>query len=101
VTIAGLLTVVAKFPRAHDEKDAPAASRGWRTVGIWIPVFLAGIWTLGFVVGAPLAMLGYLLLTAREPLRFAALAAAATFVFLDVVLGRLLGVPFPPGALLV
>jgi hypothetical protein len=69
-------------------------------VSAWIPVFLVCIWTLGFVAGAPLAMLGYLLLTARERLMFAAAASLATFVFLYVILGRLLGVPFPPGALL-
>lgn len=99
--IVCLLTALATAPREGGEPSVQhTESLGWRTVSAWIPIFLVCIWTLGFVVGAPLALLGYLLLIARERLMFAAAASAATFVFLYVVLGRLLGVPFPPGALL-
>ena len=101
-TILCVLMMLAMAPRTGDERASQRAPfTGWRIVGAWIPVYLTCIWMLGFVVGAPLATLGYLLLTARERLVIATAAAVATFVFLYVILNRLLGLTFPPGALLV
>lgn len=67
----------------------------------WIPVYLLSVWGLGFLVGAPLAIFGHLALANRDPLPRSVVLAGSTWVFLDVVLGRLLGVAFPPGALFI
>jgi hypothetical protein len=65
----------------------------------WIPLFLISLWTFGFVVGAPLAILGYLMLEAREhPLRSVGLGLG-TYLILDIGLHRLLGVYLWEGVL--
>jgi hypothetical protein len=66
----------------------------------WVPVYLLFIWGLGFVVGGPLAVFGYLVFVSRERLPRAALLAGGTWVFLYVVLSRLLQVAFPSGSFL-
>jgi len=100
-TILCLLVLVATASRKGAGREARSTEfEGWRTLSVWIPAFLVCIWMLGFVVGAPLALLGYFLITAKERPLFAAAASAATFVFLYAILGQLLGVPFPPGVLL-
>jgi hypothetical protein len=65
----------------------------------WIPLFLFSLWTLGFIVGAPLAILGYLMLEAREhPVRSVALCMA-TYLILEIALHRLMGVYLWEGVL--
>lgn len=65
----------------------------------WIPLFLISLWTFGFIVGAPLAILGYLMLEAREhPVRSVALGVG-TYLILEIALHRLLGVYFWEGVL--
>jgi hypothetical protein len=65
----------------------------------WIPLFLFSLWTFGFIVGAPLAILGYLMLEAREhPVRSVVLGLG-TYLILDIGLHRLLGVYLWEGVL--
>ena len=65
----------------------------------WIPVFLLLIWALGFVVGAPVAILTYLLTSSREHPARAIMMAGATYVLLNVLMVHGLDVQFPTGAL--
>jgi TctA family transporter len=97
--ILGLLAMLTVTLRRVTRESLQVHAAGWQELGAWMLVFLASIWILGFVAGAPLALLGYLVLTAREPLTFAAASSAAMFLFLHLILERLLGMPFPPGAL--
>jgi hypothetical protein len=87
-----------KWPRVADPSTASFVDFA-NPVVRWIPLFLFILWTLGFIVGAPLAILGYLLLEAREhPVRSVALGMA-TYLVLEIALHRLLGVYLWEGVL--
>ena len=60
-------------------------------VVIWIGLFVVSIWILGFVVGAPLAVLLYLLITARQQVWRAGLMAGGAYLFMEVCMVRILG----------
>jgi TctA family transporter len=65
----------------------------------WIPLFLTSLWSLGFIVGAPLAILGYLVFETREhPVRSVAIGLC-TYLVLEIALHRLLSVSLWEGAL--
>ena len=65
----------------------------------WIPLFLISLWSLGFIVGAPLAILGYLVFETREhPVRSVAIGFC-TYLVLEIALHRLLSVSLWEGAL--
>ena len=71
-----------------------------RVVAAWIGLFVVSIWLLGFVLGAPLAVVLYLLTTARQRLWHALLLAGGAYLFVEIVMVRTLRVVFPPGSLL-
>jgi hypothetical protein len=101
ITIALVIAACALAPRTDASPGDRSVERftgGGPTV-FWIPVFLFAIWTLGFVVGAPIVVGGYLILAGRQRPMVAALSAGATCAFLYLVLFRLLGVRFPSGLL--
>jgi len=103
-TIALLVAAFVGDLRGRTRKKRPAAPPVLTGVSLmtvaWIPVYLLLIWGLGFVTGGPLAVFGYLVVVGRERLPRAAALAGGTWVFLYVVLSRLLEVVFPSGALL-
>jgi hypothetical protein len=101
----GLTAIAIAIALLHTWRRAavnatPHPRAGANGIGWWIPVFPLIIWALGFRMGVPLAISLYLVTAGRQRAVFAITAAAAAFLFLDVVLGRLLHVPFPPGVLL-
>ena len=48
----------------------------------WMPVFLASMWGFGFVIGGPLAVLGYLTIVGRERVVRAVMMAGAAYLLL-------------------
>ena len=104
LAIVHLLTELANQPRSasapRDKPVAPGETR--RTVAIcgWILGMYAAIWVLGFSLATLLTTLFYLK-TSRErwPLSVALSLAGSAFVF--GLFERGLGVPFPPGRILV
>jgi hypothetical protein len=104
VVTIGLLVAAFMFdPRLRGvwwRRHRLPSLRSANVVVCWIPIFLFLIWALGFVAGAPLAVLGYHLFAGRQRPAFAVLSGFATCAFLYVVFYRLFRVPFPPGALL-
>ena len=62
--------------------------------------FLAIIWALGFPAGAPVAVLGSLLIDGRERLGPILGLTLLAYVLVAVVMTRLLQIPFPSGAAL-
>lgn len=66
---------------------------------VWVAGFLAGIWTLGFDLGAPLVTILYLRFGARDTWVSAVSQSVAVALFVIVVIQRLLAVPLPPGTL--
>jgi len=93
--LLGMLLSTRVRAQAHATGDRAA-----RAVLGWLLAFIACVWALGFVVGAPLAVLTYFIVGTRERWTFALLSSAAMFVFLYAILVRLLAVPLPLGALL-
>jgi TctA family transporter len=107
IAAATIALVVAAFAydiRGGSRPSRPAArlllAGASLATSAWVPVYLLFIWGLGFVVGGPLAVFGYLVFVSRERLPRAALLAGGTWVFLYVVLSRLLQVAFPSGSFL-
>ena len=101
VTMA--LLVAAFLPQIRARRSHPVPAMSARVVNLagpairWIPLFLISIWSFGFIIGAPLAILGYLVFEAREhPARSVALGVC-TYLVLEA-LHRLLGVSFWEGA---
>ena len=101
VTMA--LLVAAFVPQVRARRSDPVPAMSARVVNLagpalrWIPLFLISIWSLGFIIGGPLAIVGYLLFEAREhPARSVALGVCAYLVM--EALHRLLGVSFWEGA---
>lgn len=78
----------------------PAFSPESRVVMVWVGLFVASIWLLGFVFGAPLAILVYLLTTARQASCHALLLAGGSYLFVEIVMVRTLHIVFPVGSLL-
>ena len=109
VMIPTLLLTLAQLGRSlrhHRGRvfSLPAASSllsgGSHVVIIWIGLFVVSIWLLGFVFGAPLSILLYLLITARQDSWRALLLAGGAYLFVEMVMGRGLRIAFPPGSLL-
>jgi len=67
---------------------------------MFLPVFVLLIWCLGFTLGAPAAVLFYLMAVGRE--RFVTIAGVTigAFLFIEMIMVRLLQLPFPAGVLL-
>jgi hypothetical protein len=63
----------------------------------WIAAFVTMVWAIGFTWGSVVAVAG-MMAVMRERIRHIALVAGATVVFMEVVLVRMLHVPFPAGA---
>ena len=102
VTMA--LLVAAFLPQIRARRSQPFPAMSPRVINLagpairWILLFLISIWSFGFIIGAPLAILGYLVFPAREhPARSVALGVC-TYLVLEA-LHRLLGVSFWEGAL--
>jgi hypothetical protein len=100
IVIALVLATIA--PRARFTNRAEPALQSTPSANSvigWIPVFLLLIWALGLVVGAPVAILTYLLTASRERPARAIMMAGATYVLLNVVMVHGLDVEFPTGVL--
>jgi hypothetical protein len=65
-----------------------------------VPLFVLIIWALGFTWGATLGVLAHLGIQERERPLLVLSLTAAVYVLLDVVMARMLHVPFPTGAVL-
>jgi hypothetical protein len=65
-----------------------------------VPVFVSLIWAFGFVWGATLAVLAHLMTHERERPVAVLSVTVITYLLLEVVMSRLLQVPFPAGAVL-
>ena len=85
------------------DQDSPLASagEGRRTAAImvWIIGFFLAIWLLGFIIAAPLSILLYLKLEAREKWPISIILAAGGWLFFGRVFDCTLHVPFPEGLL--
>ena len=68
-------------------------------VVMFVPVFVLLIWSLGFTLGAPAAVLIYLVAVGRERVGTIAAMTIAAFLFIEVIMIRLLRLPFPVGAI--
>jgi TctA family transporter len=80
----------------------PAVARR-RTAQIagWIVGMFAAIWLVGFAIATPVTTFLYLKLGAREPWATSLGLSLGGFAFVYGLFERALGVPFPPGSLLV
>lgn len=69
------------------------------TIGAWVPLFLAGIWVLGFRLGSLILTVSFLKLAAREGLSKCLGLGLMNYLFFLIVFDFLLGVPLFEGAL--
>jgi Tripartite tricarboxylate transporter TctB family len=83
--------------------DVPVDVVGCRTAEIaaWIVGMLVAIWLVGFGAATLLTTFLYLKLGAREQWGVSVALSLGGFVFVYGLFERALGVPFPPGSLLV
>ena len=86
--------------RSAASHTAPTTDRMSFRAVFFVPVFAVLIWCLGFGLGAPAAVLIYLLAAGGE--RFATIAGLtiAAFLFIEVIVVRLFQLPLPAGAIL-
>ena len=83
------------------EVPAEVARRRSIEVCVWIAAFWVGIWLLGFSLATLVMTLLYLKISARERWPISVLLSVFGFAFVYGLFERALGVPFPPGQLLV
>ena len=83
------------------EVPAEVARRRSIEVCVWIAAFWVGIWLLGFSLATLVMTLLYLKVSARERWPISVLLSVFGFAFVYGLFERALGVPFPPGQLLV
>ena len=83
------------------EVPAEVARRRSIEVCVWIAAFWVGIWLLGFSLATPVMTLLYLKISARERWLISVLLSVFGFAFVYGLFERALGVPFPPGQILV
>jgi TctA family transporter len=83
------------------EVPAEVARRRSIEVCVWIAAFWVGIWLLGFSLATPVMTLLYLKISARERWPISVLLSVFGFAFVYGLFERALGVPFPPGQILV
>jgi len=83
------------------EVPAEVARRRSIEVCVWIAAFWVGIWLLGFSLATLVMTLLYLKISARERWPLSVLLSVFGFAFVYGLFERALGVPFPPGQLLV
>src|SRR5262245_167577 len=103
ITMALLVAVFVsrlRHGRAHAADRLPVRVAHLTSPAIWwIPLFLISLWSFGFIVGAPLAILGYLVFETQEhPVRSVAIGVCS-YLVLEIALHRLLGVALWEGAL--
>jgi len=77
------------------------AKRRSLEVCAWIAGFWVAIWLLGFSFATLVATLQYLKISARERWPISVLLSVFGFLFVYGLFEKALGVPFPPGQLLV
>ena len=83
------------------EVPVEVARRRSIEVCVWIAAFWVGIWLLGFSLATLVMTLLYLKVSARERWPISVLLSVFGFAFVYGLFERALGVPFPPGQLLV
>jgi TctA family transporter len=83
------------------EVPAEVARRRSIEVCVWIAAFWVAIWLLGFSLATPVMTLLYLKISARERWLISVLLSVFGFAFVYGLFERALGVPFPPGQILV
>jgi putative tricarboxylic transport membrane protein len=101
---AGLLSSIIIRDRILGGRGMPLAApssdrMSFRAVS-FVPVFVLLIWALGFTPGAPAAVLIYLIAGGRERLGTVAAVTLAVFLLIEMIMVRLLQLPFPVGAIL-
>ena len=97
----GALVVTGDERRGRSPVGAPAfLDRASLRTAASMPVFVALIWMLGFVWGATLAVLAYLTTGERQRPAAILMVTLIAYLLLDLVMARLLHVPFPAGAVL-
>jgi putative tricarboxylic transport membrane protein len=116
VTVPALCLAIAQLARdltrgGEDREIEPGDSatglspavvkRRTLEIAAWIVGMLAAIWLVGFAAATLLTTFLYLRLGARERWATSLVLSLAGFVFVYGLFERALGVPFPPGALLV
>ncbi len=103
VTVAALGVLVASEYRGRGGSTTAAPmhlDRASLRTAASMPVFIALIWALGFVWGATLAVLACVVASDRRRPGAVVAVTLIAYLLLDVVMARLLHVPFPAGAVL-
>jgi hypothetical protein len=101
-TVVLLTAVLAHASRRAGEATVATLGRDrlpLQTVG-FVPLYVLLIWALGFTLGAPAAVLMYLVIGGRERMGTVLAVTLAASLLIEIVMVRLLLVPFPAGAVL-
>ena len=100
-TILCLCQLIAELRSRNRESDGgPLFSGGEMTISAWLLAFIIGIAALGFSIGSPPLVTGYLYFVAKERLQTALVAGVFCFVFLHVFFERLMNTQLFDGLLI-
>ena len=93
----------AADPKGEAAPEVPpeVAKRRTLEICLWIVAFWVAIWLLGFSLATLVTTLLYLRVSARERWPMCVVLTACAFAFVYGLFEKGLGVPFPPGQLLV
>jgi TctA family transporter len=97
--LLGLLASELRLSRSSAAMPVGLEGASVRTAAS-VFAFVLLIWALGFTWGATLAVFAHLVVIERERPAAVALTTIVAYLLLDLVMGRLLQVPFPDGAVL-
>ena len=103
VLVCGMVILAVDLWRLIRTPTSPRApARDWRATAspaLWMLVFLLLFWTIGLGAGAALATALWLRVRSRASWSMSLGQAAVAWLFVEVVLARLLLVPLPEGLL--
>lgn len=100
---AVLLSSILIRDQIRSDGTAPHAVLATERISVpaamFLPVFVLLIWCLGFTLGAPAAVLFYLMAVGRERFGTIAGVTVGAFLFVELIMVRVLQLPFPAGAI--
>lgn len=97
--LLAVVQVAREARRLGVAPEIPREALFTRSALVWAVAFFVSLWMLGLVVTVPLFALVYLRFAAGESWPKAAVYAAATWLFIELLFIRLLHVPLPGGAI--